>query len=283
MQRALPLFLTGLWLGCGGSGTKIVNDGAETAGSAGGGGMMNGGTASSGAGADSGSGSSASGSGGSSSNSSGSGGGPGAAASVPFVYVGGRAGIFVFRLNETDGSLSAVEGPLDADMNPSFHAVDPAHRVLYAVNELGEVDGEKSGAVSAFRIDQEDGKLTFLNRVSSKGQGPAHLSTDRSGRFVLVANYGGGTAAVLPIGPGGELGPSVFEVGFGPESKAHHIVTDPANRFAFVTNLGLDAVASSPLTWARASWRRATRPRSRSTRARPPGTSISTRTAGLLT
>ncbi|KYF56105.1 hypothetical protein BE08_11925, partial [Sorangium cellulosum] len=156
---------------------------------------------------------------------------------------GGRKGIFVFRLNEADGALSPVQGPIDAEMNPTFLAVDPARRHLFAVNELGEVDGEPSGAVSAFRIGPDDGTLAFINRTSSRGEGPAHLALDRAGRFVLVANYGGGTAAVLPVGQDGALGQAVDEAAFGPRARSHHAVTDPANRFAFVTNLGSDAIA----------------------------------------
>lgn len=171
-------------------------------------------------------------------------GGASAPAGVPFLYVGGYRGLFVFRLDEPDGSLSAVAGPIGAEMNPSFLAVDPARRYLFAVNELDEVDGEKSGAVSAYRINPADGTLTFINRVSSKGAGPAHLIVDRTGRFVLVANYNGGTAAVLPIGQDGALGQAVSEVVFpGHQPRSHQIVTDASNRFAFVANLGLDTVA----------------------------------------
>ncbi|WP_437671144.1 lactonase family protein [Sorangium sp. So ce131] len=237
MQRPFFWLAVGLWLGCGSSGARTPDNGTST-GTSGGGSPVSpsgGGSGNAGGG---GSGNAGGGAGGGS-----AGGGAPASGGGPFVYVGGHAGIFVFRLNEADGALDAVEGPLDAEMNPTFLAVDPAHRHLFAVNELSEVDGEESGAVSAFRIGQEDGKLAFINRISSKGRGPAHLATDRSGRFVLVTNYGGGTAAVLPIGQEGELGQAVAERTFGFRSRSHHAATDPANRFAFVTNLGLDAIA----------------------------------------
>ncbi|MGK4002849.1 lactonase family protein [Sorangium sp. So ce1036] len=260
MQRTLFWLAAGLWLGCGGSGA--TGHGSQAGASGGGGDSSHPGSGtgdrSSAGGGDTGAGAGGSGMGstgvggsgeestgaGGGGESTGAGGGASAPAGVPFVYVGGHQGIFVFRLDESDGSLSAVEGPIDAEMNPTFLAVDPAHRHLFAVNELGEVDGERSGAVSAYRINPADGTLTFLNRVSSKGAGPAHLAVDRAGRFVLVANYGGGTAAVLPIGQDGALGQAVSEAVFpGRLPRSHHIVTAPSNRFAFVTNLGLDAIA----------------------------------------
>ncbi|WP_437285461.1 lactonase family protein [Sorangium sp. So ce406] len=238
MQRTLFWLAAGLWLGCGNSGGGPPKGGTPS-GTSGGGDSMSQGNGM-GCGGTNGSGTGAAGTNGSSASSGGADGGPQPA---PLVYVGGRKGIFVFRLDEADGALSAVQGPIDAEMNPTFLAVDPARRRLFAVNELDEVDGEMSGSVSAFRIGPEDGTLAFINRASSRGQGPAHLATDRAGRFVLVANYGGGTAAVLPVGQDGALGQAVDEAAFGPRALSHQAVTDPANRFAFVTNLGSDAIA----------------------------------------
>ncbi|WP_438032376.1 lactonase family protein [Sorangium sp. So ce204] len=245
MQRALLFLAAGLWLGCSSSGA--ANNGATTGVTAGGGDGASQGDGASGTSASGGDtagggagGTSASGSGGA----GGNGAGGGSQAERAFVvYVGGHEGLFVFRLDGADGALSALQGPLDAEMNPTFLAVDPAHQRLFAANELNEVDGELSGAVSAFRIDPQGGTLELINRASSKGAGPAHLSTDRSGRFVLVANYGGGTAAVLPVGQDGALGQAAFDVSFGRRTRPHHAMTDPANRFAFVTNLGLDEIA----------------------------------------
>ncbi|WP_437996436.1 lactonase family protein [Sorangium sp. So ce185] len=236
-QRLLFCLAAGLWLGCSRCADGAANSGATAGSSAGGGGTSQGDATTT-----------ASGMGGSGTGSVGAsvgaGGGGAPPAVAPLVYVGGRKGIFVFRLDEADGALSAVEGPLDAEMNPTFLAVDPARRRLFAVNELDEVDGEASGAVAAFRIDAGDGTLSFLNRVSSQGEGPAHLSLDRAGRFVLVANYGGGTAAVLPVGDDGALGEAVDQIAFdGRMPRSHHVVTDPDNRFAFVTNLGLNSIA----------------------------------------
>lgn len=241
MQRTLLCLAAGLWLGCGRSGAGTANNGTTTGMSGSGGDSMSQGNGTTNSGTGNGG---NGGSGGNGASSAGTGTGGGAQpAGASLVYVGGHEGIFVFRLDDADGALSAVQGPLDAEMNPTFLAVDPARQRLFAVNELGEVDGEMSGAVSAFRIHPQDGTLELINRVSSKGQGPAHLSTDRSGRFVLVANYGGGTAAVLPVGQEGALGQASSEVSFGRRTRSHHAGTDPANRFAFVTNLGSNAIA----------------------------------------
>ena len=168
----------------------------------------------------------------------GAGGGP--PQGEPFVYVGGYGNqIYVFHLDVVDGSLLPIGSPVDAGTNPSFLAVDPAHHTLRAVNE----DGGGKGAVASFHIDSKTGMLSFLGRVSSQGDGPAHVSTDKTGGFAFVANYGGGTVAVLPIGPGGVLGEAidVHDHG-GTSANPHQVLTAPANDFAFVPNKGLNTV-----------------------------------------
>ncbi len=169
-----------------------------------------------------------------------SGTGGGAPQGEPFVYVGGYGNqIHVFHLDVGDGSLTPVGSPVDAGTNPSFLAVDPAHHTLFAVNE----DGGGKGSVASFHLDSTTGMLSFVSRVSSKGDGPAHVSTDKTGGFALVANYGGGTVAVLPIGPGGVLGQAidVHDHGGG-NANPHQIITSPGNDFAFVPNKGLNTV-----------------------------------------
>jgi 6-phosphogluconolactonase len=164
--------------------------------------------------------------------------GGGAPQGEPFVYVGGYGSqIHVFHLDVADGSLTPVSA-VDAGTNPSFLAVSPAHDTLFAVNE----DSGGKGAVASFHIDAKSGALTFVNRVSSKGDGPAHVSTDRTGKFAFVANYGGGTIAVLPIGPGGALGEAVDVHDHGGNANPHQLITGPSNKFAFVPNKGLDTV-----------------------------------------
>ena len=172
-----------------------------------------------------------------------------------FVYIGtytrGESeGIYVYRMDPSSGALkfaSLVSG-LD---NPSFLAIDPQGRYLYAVNEVEGSSGTPGGAVSAFLIDPETGDLTYLNQQSSHGAGPCHLSVDKTGRFVLVANYREGNVSVLPIQEDGRLGEASDIVqhqgsSVNPERQkgphAHSITLDPANRYAFAADLGLDKV-----------------------------------------
>ncbi len=169
------------------------------------------------------------------------------------VYVGtftgaGSEGISVFRFDPATGESSAVSLAAATD-NPSFLAVDPRGRFLYAVNELDTFDDEPTGAVSVFAIDRASGTLELLQQVSSLGAGPAHLSLDATARYLLVANYNGGNVAVFPIGPDGRLGPHsafVQDVGssVNPERQAgphaHFIQATNDNRFAMVADLGLD-------------------------------------------
>ena len=159
-------------------------------------------------------------------------------------------GIYVSRLDLATGALS--EPALAAGIvSPSFLAVHPNRGFLYAVNEVSNFEGGVTGAVSAFRIDRASGRLTLLNQQSSGGGGPAHLTVDRDGRNVLVANYGGGSVAVLPIGADGRLSPASAFVqhtgsGANPQRQqgphAHSVNVDRANRFAYVADLGLDKV-----------------------------------------
>ncbi len=155
-------------------------------------------------------------------------------------------GIYVSSL---DSSGRLTEPELAAEtVNPSFLAVHPTRRFLYAVNEIDELEGEAAGSASAFAIDRASGRLRSLNQSSSKGPGPCYLSLDRTGRHLLVANYGGGSVAVLPVGPDGALGPATaFVQHRGSDSpRAHSIDVDAANRFAIAADLGLDRVFVYP-------------------------------------
>lgn len=165
------------------------------------------------------------------------------------TYTGkGSQGIYAYRFDPASGELTSV-GLAGESENPSFIAADPNGRFLYAVNELDTFKGEATGAVSAFAIDRGAGKLKLLQQVSSLGAAPAHLSLDKTGRYVLVANYTSGNVAVFPIGEDGNLGPhSAFAQHAGssinPERQAgphaHSILTSNDNRFALSADLGTD-------------------------------------------
>jgi 6-phosphogluconolactonase len=159
-------------------------------------------------------------------------------------------GIYVSTLDLANGKLAPAE--LAAEVkNPSFVAIHPNHKFLYAVSEIADFQGKPVGGVSAFSIDPASGTLTLLNQQSSVGAGPCHLVVDAAGKNVLVANYGGGSVCVLPIGPDGKLAAASSSIQHRGSSvnkdrqgapHAHSINLDPANKFAFAADLGLDQV-----------------------------------------
>jgi 6-phosphogluconolactonase len=159
-------------------------------------------------------------------------------------------GIYAYRYDGATGEITAL-GLAVETTNPSFVALHPNGKFLYAVNEVGNYKGPNSGGVSAFLIDHATGKLTFLNEVASRGADPCYITVDRSGKFVLVANYTGGSVAVFPVLADGKLGEAsnfVQHSGHGPNAErqegphAHSIDLSPDNRFAMVDDLGLDEV-----------------------------------------
>jgi 6-phosphogluconolactonase len=167
------------------------------------------------------------------------------------TYTGAKSkGIYMAQFDPTTGKLGAAELAVRTT-GPSFLAVHPGGRFLYAVGETSNLGGKKVGAVRAFRIDEETGRLKLLNQQSSGGEGPCHLSVDKEGKCLLVANYGNGSIAALPILADGKLAePSAVIQHQGssvnPERQAgphaHFITTDAADRFALVCDLGLDKV-----------------------------------------
>jgi 6-phosphogluconolactonase len=172
---------------------------------------------------------------------------------------GASKGIYAFRFQPSTGQ--AVPAGLAAEaINPSFLVVHPNGRFLYAANEVSNYDG-KNGYVSAFSIDFKTGQLTFLNKVSSGGSDPCHITIDKSGKWLMVANYTSGSVSVLQIESDGKLGKTTARVqhstssrlpvqwpGAGPNPQrqegphAHSVNLSPDNRFLFVSDLGLDMV-----------------------------------------
>ncbi len=166
------------------------------------------------------------------------------------VYVGtytggGSEGIYRTALDLDTGDLAEPVLAARAK-NPSFVELHPNGRFLYAVSE-----GGGTGQVSAFAIDQETGDLTLLNQQPSGGAGPCHVNVDHAGRNVVVANYGSGSASVIPIRSDGSLGePTGFvqHKGSGPNERrqkgphAHSVNLSPDDRFVFVADLGIDKI-----------------------------------------
>ena len=181
--------------------------------------------------------------------------GEGTARGKMLAYVAARTkdkggGIHRYHLDLGSGKLAWV-GVTGDVTNPSFLAIHPSRRFLYAVNEVSRVKGKRSGAVSAFAIDAQTGGLTLLNQQLSGGAGPCHLVVDAKGKHVLAANYGGGSVCALPIGADGRLGEATAFVqhegrSVNPKRQtaphAHSINLDAASRFAFAADLGLDKV-----------------------------------------
>jgi len=153
---------------------------------------------------------------------------------TPFVYVSGyTTTITRYVLDETTGTLT-IKGTTTATGTPSFLAVDPMRRHLYAVDEM-------NSRVEAFSIDPTSGALTHVGvDAPSGGTGPAHLTVDGSGKWVLVANYGSGDVGVLPIVAGGGVS-SGTSLHAG--TNAHEVVLDASNQHAWVPCLGSNYVA----------------------------------------
>lgn len=175
---------------------------------------------------------------------------------------GNGRGIHLFRIDRSTGEMHAA-GIQELTTSPSCLAVNAAGTRLYSANETDRVGPDKQGTVSAFAINPADGQLSPLNSVRSGGAGPTYISLHPSGRHLLVANYFGGSIAVLPIGPDGRLGEATdVKVDLGPlgpvrathapagsfaisghdRTHAHQIHADPTGRFVLHVELGLDKI-----------------------------------------
>lgn len=167
------------------------------------------------------------------------------------TYTGAKSkGIYRARLDSKSGALGQAELVAETP-SPSFLAIDPKEKYLYAVNEVNKFDGKSAGSVSAFTLDRKSGALKFLNVQSSGGADPCHIIVDGKGHHVLVANYTGGSVAAYPIGRDGSLDAASSFVQHTGSSvskprqdapHAHGIYLDAANRFAYVPDLGLDRI-----------------------------------------
>lgn len=168
-------------------------------------------------------------------------------------------GIYCFEMDAGTGAFTQRKLVAKAP-NPSWIVIHPSKKYLYTINEIVN---QESGSVSAYAIESSTGDLTLLNMVSSEGRGPAHMSLDASGKYAFVANYAGGTIAVLPILEGGRLGtatdvhrdlgsvgaksatnapPGSFAISGHDAPHAHMIAADPGNRFVLAVDLGQDRI-----------------------------------------
>src|SRR3954469_353919 len=167
-----------------------------------------------------------------------------------FLYVGNYSdGIQAFRYDPQALTLQPL-GMVGEMQRPSFLTLHPNGRFLYAVSELGN-NGGSQGYVYAFSVDKSTGKLQFLNRQPSGGGGPCHLVVNKSGKFLVVANYGSGSVTDFPLNEDGSIGTLASKVqleGSGPSPKrqkgphAHEAVLSSDDRFLFVPDLGTDQV-----------------------------------------
>lgn len=175
---------------------------------------------------------------------------------------GNGRGIHLFQVNRTTGALTP-SGVYELGTSPSCLALNTAGTRLYSANETDRVGDAKEGTVSAFAINRADGQLKLLNTVRSGGAGPTYVSLHPSGRFLLVANYFGGSVAVLPILADGRLGeasdvkndagkigptkathapPGSFAFSGHDRTHAHMIEADRSGRFVLHVDLGLDQI-----------------------------------------
>ena len=175
---------------------------------------------------------------------------------------GNGRGIHLFQVNRVTGALTPA-GVHEMGTSPGCLALNAAGTCLYSANETDQMGESKEGTVTAFAIDRPSGSLEPLNTVGSGGAGPTYVSIDSSGRFLLVANYFGGSVAVLPILADGRLGPASdvktdagkigptratnapagsFAFSGHDHTHAHMIAADPSGRFVLHTDLGLDTI-----------------------------------------
>jgi 6-phosphogluconolactonase len=160
-------------------------------------------------------------------------------------------GIYAFRWDPDEGTLK-LEGLAAATVNPSFLTLSPDRRHLYAVNEVDEYRGSKSGSVTAFAVERDSFKLKTINTVSSDGGGPCKITVDHSGKAAFVANYDGGSAASFRILKSGALSKAVSTfhyTGHGADAErqaaphTHCTTVSPDNHYVLINDLGLDRVS----------------------------------------
>jgi len=173
-----------------------------------------------------------------------------------YLYVGSytttdKEGIAIFEFDPLDGDLKYLT-TVAGIKNPSYLAIHPKKKLLFAVNETDNFGAGNTGAISSYAIDPIQGSLRLLSQVSSLGVSPCYVTIDQSGSNALVANYSSGNVAVFPVESGGILsqGSMVQHQGSGPNKDrqsgphAHSIMFDNKYAFALAADLGTDKVYS---------------------------------------
>lgn len=181
------------------------------------------------------------------------------------TYTNGSAkGIYVYSFDARNGTISEVSVAENVE-NPSYLALSPDGRYLFAVNETG---GEKPGQLSAFSFNKNSAELEFINKVSTSGDHPCYVDVDRDGKYVVAGNYTGGNLAIFPFnGDSLQQSSQVIQHTGSSANKmrqekahVHATVFSPDNKYVFVPDLGMDKVmiypfdasANSPLNQASA-------------------------------
>jgi 6-phosphogluconolactonase len=175
-------------------------------------------------------------------------------ASPATLFVGTQSkdsskGIYAYKWNAEKGEITLI-GLAAETPSPTFLALSPDAKFMYAANEVDSFHGVKGGGVSSFVVDAKAGKLTAINAVSAKGTGTCHVAVDRTGQAVFCANYSGGSAASFHVKADGGLTDAVSDFqysGHGPRAEqemahAHRVTVTPDNRYLLVNDLGLDCI-----------------------------------------
>ncbi|MBC7967558.1 MAG: lactonase family protein [Fuerstia sp.] len=175
-------------------------------------------------------------------------------AEEPLVFVssfasGEQGAIHAFRLDKESGTLRLLHRTAGVE-NPFFMAVSPDHKFLYSIY-APTFGGTEPEQVAAFRLEGRSGKLSPLNRQSTKGTASCYLDVDATGKSVLLANYSTGSVASYSVQPDGSLSEPVsfvqhhgssVDTARQKEPHAHCFVISPNNRFAYSADLGIDQI-----------------------------------------
>ena len=158
-------------------------------------------------------------------------------------------GIYVYEFDRISSTFNLLQTKPEI-ANPNFLVIHPSGGFLYSVNKIIGEDGKNQDAISSFAINQDDGTLSLINQIPTYGRGACHVSTDQSGRWVLVSHYTSGSLSVFPVNNDGSLGDTIQSVRFEGSSisrrqqgpHVHSVLVSPDNKYVYVADLGTDKV-----------------------------------------